>query len=258
MKQTITFVAVLFVAIYLLMGFLLYFMQRQLIYMPTPTVNYSSANRIIVESAGERIKVWEINSGKRHAIIYFGGNAEEVGANITDFKNYLSDYTVFLVNYRGYSGSSGTPTEEDIYVDALKVYEFIKQQFSTVSIIGRSLGGGVATYLAVNRDIDNLVLVSPFDSIESIAQDIYPLYPISMMLKDKYDSYSRAHLIKAKTLVIVAENDEIIPRKNADRLIKGLSESNTIIKIISGATHNTIDNDGEYLQSLSKFFGRVH
>ena len=222
--------------------------------MPTPDRNYSSANRIMLESAGENIKVWEINSDNRHAIIYFGGNAEDVGANIADFKNYLSNYTVFLVNYRGYSGSGGAPTEKDIYADALKVYEFIRQQFSTVSVIGRSLGGGVATYLAVNREIDKLVLVSPFDSIESIAQDIYPIYPVSMMLKDKYDSYSRAHLIEAKTLVIVAEHDEIIPRKNTNRLTKSLPEINTTIKIIAGATHNTIDNDGEYLQSLSKFF----
>ena len=166
----------------------------------------------------------------------------------------LNDYSVYLVNYRGYAGNSGKPTEKEIYVDALNLYDKLSSRHEEISLIGRSLGGAVATYLAVNRKIKRMALITPFDSIEKIAAKLYPIFPISIMLKDKYDAYSRVDKLTIPVLVIMAERDEIIPRENTERLITKMNSKILSVSIIPRSTHNTIDNRREFSQILSGFF----
>ena len=242
------------VVVYICLCLLLYVMQRQLIYMPTPSPGNLSIDSEFIQSEQEQIKVLNLNKDKPNAILYFGGNAEDVSGNIESFKNIFDTSTIYLVNYRGYSGSTGSPSERANYADALNIYDHVRSKHASISIIGRSLGGGIATYVAVKREVDKLVLVAPFDSVEQIAKQIYPIFPVSIMLKDKYDSYSRAHLIEAKTLVIIAEHDEIIPRKNSDRLVSRLNKQHTKVSIIPDATHNAIDANGDYSRLLAEYF----
>ena len=121
-----------------------------------------------------------------------------------------------------------------------------------ISVIGRSLGSAVATYVAANRTLAKLVLITPFDSIQHIAQSQYPIYPMSLLLKDKHDSYSRANKITAQTLVIAAEKDNIIGMVHTQRLIDGFS-NNVMLDVIKGANHNNISEFPHYNQILGDF-----
>lgn len=237
---------------YILFGILLFVFQRDFMYFPTAKAAHAFQTELFSVDQ-ETIEVIVLNKGQPHAIIYFGGNGESVVANAPNFNNIYSNHTVYLVNYRGYGGSTGFPTEENLYSDAQHIYDTITKRHKNISVIGRSLGTGVATFLASTRSIHKMILVTPYDSIQNIAQQQYPIYPISLLLKDKYRSSNRIKDIKSATLIILAEHDTIIPPKSSAQLIKAFPPSQVKVKVIQEADHNTISYQGEYYYLLQRF-----
>lgn len=238
---------------YVLICFSLFLMQRQMIYFPTSEVSSSSVNDILINTGEVRIKVWILNPGKQKALIYFGGNAENVAYNIDDFRRIFNDSTVYLINYRGYGGSSGYPHEKGFYRDALFAYDHFAPHHSIVSVMGRSVGSAVATYLASKRSIDRLILVTPFDSAESIAKRFYPFFPMGLILQEKLDSVGRAAEITENVLIIAAADDEIIPYKNTQNLAKAFGKEQLQLVSISETEHNTVHLHPAYERTIKKF-----
>ncbi|NIM63525.1 MAG: hypothetical protein GTO30_18345 [Acidobacteria bacterium] len=163
------------------------------------------------------------------------------------------DHTVYFVHYRGYGGSTGSPSEEGFFLDAVNTYDRVREEHDGVAVIGRSLGSGVAIHLASRREIEKLVLVTPFDSIERVAREAVPFFPVKLLLKDKYRSIGAAPGIEVPTLVLVAENDEVIPRRSSDRLIAAFDASRVRSLVVPGATHNTIGEHRLYVAGLREF-----
>jgi len=247
----IAFIKLLLLA-YLTYGVLLFINQRDLLYAPTDKTDHIF-NEVIFHNDKESINVIVVNDKKEKAILYFGGNGDTVARSAFAFDRFFPEHTVYLVNYRGYGGSSGEPTEKGIYADALTVFDQIRSKHSDISVLGRSLGSGVATYLARKREFEKLVLITPYDSAQSMAQERFPLYPMSILLKDKYDSVSRVKNIDTKTLVILAEKDNVITMKHSQKLIDAFPASKVDVKIIEGVGHNTILRDDRYYHVLQKF-----
>lgn len=244
----------LLLVIYLGFGGYLYLNQRNLIYFPV-RADTPSEDEDIFDNEGEKIKVSVVNRGKRKAIIYFGGNAENVDYNLDDFKAVFRKHTSYLVKYRGYGGSSGTPTEQGLYSDAMHIFDKLNNEYDEISIIGRSLGAGVATYIASRKPVHKLVLITPFDSIKSVARSQFPFYPVSLLIKDKYDSLARAEDIDTETMIIAAGKDRIIGISHARQLAEGFKQG-VAFHIIEDAGHNDISNFAEYYQTLSDFIQR--
>ncbi len=246
---------IVFVVInYVIFGGLLYRFQDYFLYYPTPPIeNHGLIERDFQVDVNIIIKAFVVNPGHDNAVIYFGGNAESVGYNAPYFMAVLPKKTVYLINYRGYGGSSGKPSETALYSDALNIYDELKRQHGEVNVIGRSLGSGIATYLAAKRPINKLILAVPYDSIEHVAQKKYPFYPIKLMLTDKYDSLSRARQIKAQVLILVAENDQIIESWSSDNLIAGFRKDQVDVHVISNSNHNSISQQPEYYQWIGQF-----
>jgi len=238
--------------IYLIAGAVLFFYQRKLIYFPTGKIRHSY-ELLKLENGKETLEVIVLNPGKNKALLYFGGNAEAVVHNAVDFLTAFPLHTVYLFNYRGYGGSSGQPTEEGIYSDALSLFDKVQEKQAIISVMGRSLGSGAATYLASKRSVEKMVLVSPYDSIKSVAQNKFPIYPMFLLLKDKYDSIGRVKEIQAKTIILMAENDEVIPKKHSLRLISEFPPEQITVKTISNTGHNDISNKMEYYDHLRSF-----
>jgi len=207
---------------YVLACALLYFLQRHLLYFPTPEIEHPFGE-IQIQNEGETISVTVLNDGHNDALLYFGGNGEAVIHNAERFTVEFPDLTIYLFNYRGYGGSSGSPSETANYADAMALYDTIKSNHTQVSVAGRSLGSGVATYLAANQPIHKLVLITPYDSVENVAKNNFRIFPVRLLLKDKYNSALRATKINSDVLVIAAENDEIIPEANTRALINAFS-----------------------------------
>ena len=247
----IAFIKLLLLA-YITFGVVLFINQRDLLYAPTAKTNHVF-DEVIFHNDKESINVIVVNDKKEKAILYFGGNGDTVARSAFAFDRFFPDHTVYLVNYRGYGGSSGEPSEKGIYSDALAIFDQIRSKHSDISVLGRSLGSGVATYLASKRDIEKLVLITPYDSAQSMVQERFPMYPMSILLKDKYESVARVKDIEAKTLVLIAEKDSVITMKHSQKLIDAFPALKVEVKIIEGVGHNTILRDDRYYRLLQEF-----
>ena len=231
----------------------LYLKQRSLLYFPSPAVD-TQYDQMTIQNGEERIHITVTNPGQAHALLYFGGNGEAVAAGADVFAKALPDYTTYLVDYRGYGRSTGKPTEAAILSDALLIYDTIKPKHQDISLFGRSLGTGVACYVAAQKEVEKLVLITPYDSIESVARDRYPIFPLSLLIKDKYDSLRRVPRIHAKTIILIAEHDTVVPKKHAYRLAEAFPPGQIEVHEIEGSHHNDIAETEAYHQILKRFF----
>lgn len=251
-RELITIILIAAV-IYLAICVYMYINQRAFIYFPQPGVLYTSEKPVEIRSGEITLRGWVVNEGSDEAVIYFGGNGERPEANIPDFKHIFDNQTVYLINYRGYGESDGSPTEEGLYEDALAIYDHVSQNHPKITVIGRSLGTGVATYLASQRGVDRLVLIEPFDSVVNVARAAYPVLPVKFLIKDRYDSAGRAGSITAGTLIIMAERDEIIPGWSTENLISEFDQNILEVVVIKDATHDDIQNYPRYYRVLERF-----
>ena len=159
--------------------------------------------------------------GDGSAVIYFGGNAEEVTANAAGVDKLYGDRAVLLVNYRGYGASRGEPSEAALVGDAAALHDWLAAHAAIdparIAVHGRSLGSGVAVQLAASRPVRGLILTTPFDSALAVAREAYPWLPVAWLMRHPFDSLARAPRIDAPALVLIAANDTLIrpPRSQA-------------------------------------------
>ena len=240
------------VVIYLIICALMYVKQRSFLYFPVSEIQTNTATRYF-EVNDQRIKVWLLHPDKEKAIIYFGGNAENVAQNIDTFTHLFPEYAVYLVNYRGYAGSSGTPSEQALFLDATAIFDELRTKHSQISAIGRSLGSGVAVHLAVERKLEKIVLVTPYDSIASVAQKRFFWLPVSLLLKDHFDSKTRASKLNIPTLILSSEHDNVIPFRHTQALINAIDDLYLHSEKILGTSHNNIEQGEGYYSRLQNF-----
>ncbi len=240
------------VLFYIGLCLVLFIMQRKFLYFPQPPAVISGVTEIQFNTDGEQLSGWVVNEGSAKALIYYGGNAESIENNIAFFKRVLPDYSVYLIPYRGYGNSTGDPSEAHLYHDALHIFDRVKVNHQQISLMGRSLGSGVATYVAVNRLVEKLILVTPYDSILNVAKSVYWMFPVSLLIKDKFQSIKRVKNISAKTYIFIAENDRVIPRARSERLIAEFSDQLIDSTLVSGADHNDISLYPEYVAGLKR------
>lgn len=254
MKKLIKNISILLLLGYVGMGIFLYIYQRDFLYFPTAKID-TSYEEMILKNENESIHIIVLNKGHKNAVLYFGGNAESMAGSADYIAQQFPEFTVYLMDYRGYGSSTGEATEEGIYSDALKLYDSIKAQHDRISIGGRSLGSGVAIYVASKREVSKLALITPFDSIVSVAEEIYPLYPVSFLLEDKYDSKSKVKEIKASTFIVIAEEDKIISKERTQALIDAFDPAQLQVTIIKNRGHNDISSDANYYKVMQDFIG---
>ena len=239
--------------IYLLIGASLYLFQRKLIYFPTPVDPGFNAADITLENDGYRLHGWVLNPGRNRALVYFGGNSEPITDRSEFFLSLFDDYSVYLVNYRGYGHSEGAPSEAALFSDALAIYDYIAPQHDSISVYGRSLGSGVAVYLAVNRPLDKLILLTPYDSIAEVAQGIYPWFPVRYLVSDRFDSASLAAQIHIPVFIAGAEYDRVVLPRHTQALRERLVNAQVDYVLIQGAAHNDITGFAQYREAIARF-----
>jgi hypothetical protein len=231
----------------------IYATQRAQVYFPTPATDHPPARALWIDNEGERLKVWTVLRPGPGALIYFGGNAEDVGGSVEPFAEAFPERSLYLVNYRGYGGSTGRPSEAALFSDALAVYGYVRARHADITVMGRSLGGGVAAYVASERPVDRLVLVTAFDSLVNVAREYFWWLPVRWLIRDRYDSAGRARTIDRPVLLVIAANDEIIPRRRSGALAEAFPAGRVRTVVVPGAMHNTLDLSPMYLGSVRAF-----
>ncbi len=227
----------------------IFFSQRSLIYFPQPRSNRAGLIMALPSTAGSVLVSMRPASGL-DAVIYFGGNAEDVSLDLTEFSNTFPNAAIYLLHYPGYGGSAGHPTEKSILAAAFALFDTVHAQHAKVILIGRSLGTGVAIQVASQRPVKRLVLVTPYDSLVDVAQEHYPFLPNRWLMLDKYDSWKYAPQVTTPVKIIAAGDDEVIPRESTERLRTRFSRSVVSYVVVPGVGHNTISDNPQYLQLL--------
>ncbi|WP_445940953.1 alpha/beta hydrolase [Pseudomonas sp.] len=218
LSRTVVTILLWAAALYVLLCVALLVFQRSIIYFPQPRAidNPNTLLKLPIENAEVLVSTRPLKG--RNALIYFGGNGEDVTLNLPEFSQAFSDHALYLLHYRGYGGSSGSPSEEAIQGDALTFFDQVYAQHPCTVVVGRSLGSGVAVRLASQRPAAHLVLITPYNSIQELAQSRFPYIPVQWLLKDKFESWKYAQQIRVPTLLISAEQDQVIPRASTDAL----------------------------------------
>ena len=238
--------------VYAALCVLMYFTQRSQMYFPVGASAGEGATAMPFRTGGATLRIWVVERPGPAALLYFGGNAEDVGASVGRFAARLPGHSLYFVNYRGYGGSSGAPSERALVGDAVAVYDHLRKRHSGISVVGRSLGSGVAVQLAAARDVARLVLVTPYDSLVNVARAHFPWLPVRWLMLDRYDSAARVPDVEAETLVVIAGRDEVIPRARAEALVKAFAVPPRVL-VLEGARHNDLDHDPAYLGGIVEF-----
>ena len=224
--------------------------QRSLIYFPTSTSRGKSAGTMTLAVDGAQILVTVVPHEGPNALIYFGGNAEDVSCSSPSLAAAFPEHAIYLSHYRGYGGSSGKPSEKALVADGLALFDQVHNERQNITVVGRSLGSGVAVQLAALRPVVRVVLVTPFDSLQGIAAREYPYLPIRWLLRDKFESWKYAPRIVAPTVLVAAEHDEIIPRTSTEALLERFAPGVASFNVVAGASHNDIAESPEYIRFL--------
>lgn len=238
------------------------FQDRMLFYPPGAPAALPRPARATLEELtqltadGERIVAWLVRGAERAPLlIYFGGNAEDVSWLIGMDESFAG-YALLLVNYRGYGPSQGRPSEAALFADALAWYDAAVRRADIdpgrIAVMGRSLGSGVAVHLAARRPVAGVILVSPYDSVKSLAQAIYPFLPVGLLLKHPFDSLSLAGAMRAPLLCLAAENDRVIPRAHSRRLFDAWGAAEKSWIVLRG-DHDSISGEVQYWRAIAEF-----
>ncbi|MCD9030316.1 alpha/beta hydrolase [Luteimonas sp. Y-2-2-4F] len=241
-------------ALYLALCLLMFSQQRRLIYYPQFTRADPAGTDFALDRGDAVLRGWIANPGASDPVLYFGGNAERVEDNREAFAAWLPARIVYLPAHRGYGASDGEPGQAALFADALALYDFVRARHpgQRISVIGRSLGSGVAAHLAAQRPVDRLVLITPFDSLGAVAAGHYPWLPVRLLLRDRYDSAAQLRGYRGPLLVLRAGRDEVVPPARTDALLAGLGRDAEVVAI-DRADHNDVHTASEYGQALARF-----
>lgn len=225
--------------------------QRSFIYMPTPaTPAHDTAAVLEVPNARLRLSTRDFDGPK--ALIYFGGNAEDVAFTVPELAAVFPDRAIYALHYRGYGGSSGQPAEAAMRNDARTLFRMVHGLHPDVMAVGRSLGSSLAIQLAAEGGISRLVLIAPFESILAIASRVAPFLPMRLLLRDPWHSWRYAPRVTCPTLILAASRDEIVPMSDTRKLFEAFQPGVAALRVIDGTDHNSVSGPEEFWVALAE------
>jgi uncharacterized protein len=259
------------IVLYLVGCLLLYAFQNKLIFFPKKMS--VDAHEISKDSTIEPLQInvaesknlrgWlckSPNKGKLKIIIYFGGNGDEVSNFIPQAKKF-EGWSVVLLNYPGFGDSDGSPNEKSLYNSALSIYDYVISRDDVdanhIVIMGRSLGTGVATFLASSKPSRGVVLISPFESLSCVVKDNFGFFPVDLILKSKFDSRIYAPQVKSPLLCLCGLDDRTIAPKHSKTLLKFWG-GETEYKEFVGCNHNDLIYSNNLINNINGFLKRLN
>ncbi len=225
--------------------FLISIMQRKMQYFPSH-VDYDGAGRApfvpLVDDQHNFMGYYRPTSKLERIIVFFHGNAGEAWDRDW-LSRYIPDtrFMLVLAEYPGYGAKQGTPTEKSIFADAEEILGVLQSRWvAPVTVLGESLGSGVACYVASKKNVDRLALISPFSSALEVAKIWYPYLPVDLLMKDKYLSVEYVKTLKIPLHIIHGESDNVIPIALARSLFDGYPGAMKNFTSLPSVGHNDI------------------
>jgi pimeloyl-ACP methyl ester carboxylesterase len=243
-----------------------WFAQERLIFFPQPVVSTAhlparAAPFTVIAADGAKLRGWIVPgaASPAPAIVYFGGNAEEVSWALADGR-WPRGWTLVALNYRGYGDSEGSPSARDLLADGLALHDAVAARDdidpTRIVVFGRSLGTAVAAHVARERPVAGAVLVSPYDSLAAVGHHHYPWLPISLLLRHRFDPAADAARCTMSLLAIVAEADTIIPAERSRALLDAWAGPKTWLAV-RDVDHNTLGATRDFWDGIARFLASL-
>ena len=241
-----TFVKLTLVTFGLLYGLALsgmYVFQRDLQYFPTrrdpspEAVGLAGVTPVkLPTSDGETVVLWTspARAGKP-TILFLHGNGGEIADRADRFAFYQSrGYGVAFLSWRGYGGSTGSPSEAGLLTDAKAAYDHLRHEGippGRIVLVGESLGTGPAVLTAARAPVAAVILEAPFSAAVDVARRAYPWLPVGLLMKDQFRSRDHVAAIRAPLLILHGEADRVIPQGFGRRLFAAARDPKTFLSL---------------------------
>ena len=251
---------------YILLLIVVFLFQKNLLYHPSVD-NYLKDQAVIEPSEIEKVKIttkdkidligWFYNKNIENSkiILFFHGNAGSL-ENRTYKLNHFKDLNLnfLIIAWRGFNGNSGKPNEIGLYEDAASAIRWLKKkgiEEKNIVLYGESLGTGVAVEIAQNKNYAGVILESPFTSMVNMGKKYYPFFPVSLLLKDKFESYKKINNIFVPVLIVHGTVDKIVPYDMGKKMYELANEPKFFYSQEYG--DHMIEYDEKLLSALKKF-----
>lgn len=260
--KMLMWLAIICFCVYAGAALVLYATQRSLMYFPetvhtTPAqAGLPRAEEVpLVAADGVHISAWHVPaSDGKPVILYFHGNGGSLRYRVERFNKLIADgIGLVALEYRGYGGNPGSPSERGFIADAEAAYAFAAAHYQAKQIAawGESLGSGVAVALAAEKPVGRLILEAPFTSAAAVAALHYWYMPVRLLMKDQFRSDARIAKVKAPLLILHGIHDHVVPYTMGDRLFTLANQPKHIVRFLDGG-HEDLDANGA-LHAVGRF-----
>ena len=243
----------------------LYVKQRDMLF-PIPPVGRTAPaavgfgeaeEHVLTTEDGENVIVWHVRARQgRPVILFFHGNGDFLAGRVSRFRQLTSDGTgLVALSFRGYAGSTGSPSEEGLLKDAAAAYAFTIARYDARAIVawGFSLGSGVAVAIAAEHPVGKLILEAPYTSTVDVAASLFPIAPVRLLMRDQFRSDQRIVHVNVPLLVMHGDADPAINIRFGERLFALAHEPKQFVRFPGGG-HENLDDFGA-IETARRFIG---
>jgi hypothetical protein len=257
------------VAVYVGLALYLYVFQARYIYFPDLPSRQVTATPADVGLAfetvglgtadGEKLAGWYIPAPTaRGTLLYLHGNGGNIGHRLDQIEVFHRlGLDILIIDYRGYGASSGAPSEEGTYQDALAAWDYLTQQKrlspERIVLFGESLGGSIAAWLAARHTPAGLVLYASFTSVPDMARALYPMFPATWLARYRYDTRAALGSVNCPLLIMHSPEDEIVPFSHGRALLEAARGPKRLIELRGGHNDALGLSEDIYVRGIGEF-----
>ncbi|MBK5212447.1 MAG: alpha/beta hydrolase [Flavobacteriaceae bacterium] len=261
MKRRLKKILIVIASLYVVIFVALYLFQEKMIFLPESLPqdysysfpeNFEEINLKTNDGAVLNALHFKVENPKG-VILYFHGNAGELSRwGIVVQKFIEMQYDVLVMDYRTYGKSTGKLSQKSLYNDAQLFYDFLLKNYREDEIVvyGRSLGTTFATYVATKNHPKRLILEAPFYSLDEVASERFPIYPMSWFLKYHFPTNQYLKEVSCPITIFHGTDDTTVNYKNSEKLSKIKTKGKLTFITIPGGTHHDLGNYEVYEKTL--------
>ncbi len=260
------------IGVYFVFTTILTVIQSHLIYYPnlpsrevkmTPDAIGLSYEKVILETV-DRVKLsgWFIPAENcRGVVLFCHGNAGNISHRLESIQIFNRlEFSTLIFDYRGYGESGGRISERGTYIDAEAAWNYLIRQREVtqddIVIVGRSLGGSIAAWLAQGRMPKGLIIESTFTSIRDIGSELYPYIPVKLVSRFSYNTLDYLEDVNCPVLIVHSMDDELIPVEHGRKLFNAAKEPKEFLEIKGTHNDGIMESRKNYVEGLSSFMSK--
>jgi len=257
-------------AIYAMLCLALFIFQPRLVYFPMKAIAATPAaiglayeDLLLDTGAGTALHGWYLPGREdAHTLLFLHGNAGNISHRLDSLRLFNSlGLNILIFDYSGFGQSGGTAGEQQTYDDARIAWNYLTDTRGVapgrIILFGRSLGGGVATWLATQKTPGGLILESSFTSVPALAQKYYPMFPVRWLARIRYDNAARLPSVRCPVLIAHSRDDELVPVSHGRALFALARDPKSFLEMRGGHNNGFMVSGQSYRGGIARFIAAL-